>query len=200
MNDQSLQQNGFTLVELLVATLIFSIIIVAIYNVFDLHNRMAARQEEKTAMQQELLSAISQIADDLRMCGYSTGGEKFGFMDATNQKILCARDRISSDQDQAVNATDATIIGYQLAPGDNTIQKYYVDAGTVKWRRTAERISALNFTYFREDGAQITNPETALQDIRMVEISATAVPSPQREGLGIPNRAMTTRVQIRNIH
>ena len=33
MNDQSLQQNGFTLVELLVATLIFNIIITAIYKV-----------------------------------------------------------------------------------------------------------------------------------------------------------------------
>lgn len=198
MNNQSLPQNGFTLVELLVGTLIFSIIITAIYNVFDLHNRMAARQEEKTAMQQELLSTMNQIADDLRMCGYSTGGENFGFMSATKQSILCARDRISTDQPQALNNTDTAIVGYQLNSGDNTIRKYYAK-GAINWVRTAEHISALNFTYFREDGTQISNPETALQDIRMVEISATAMPSPQREGLGIPNRAMTTRVQVRNI-
>ena len=84
-------QHGFTLTELLVSIAVFSIIIVAIYNVFDVHNLMAARQEENTSMQQELLSAMGQMAGELRMCGYATESGNFGITEATAANVACTR-------------------------------------------------------------------------------------------------------------
>lgn len=60
-----------TLIEILVATAIAGVITAAIATLFQVHHRMAMKQEETILMQQELLAATSQIADELRMCGYS---------------------------------------------------------------------------------------------------------------------------------
>ena len=65
------KQSGMTLVEILVAMVMFGIIATGIYNVFRVHNIMAAKQEETTMMQQELLTTVVVISDELRMCGYT---------------------------------------------------------------------------------------------------------------------------------
>lgn len=91
-------QSGFTLVEVLVTTAIVGIIMTGVYNLFNVHNRMAARQEETTLMQQELLSVMEQISDELRMCGYSSSdmiGLGFSNRDTANDP----------DYNRATNAT-----------------------------------------------------------------------------------------------
>lgn len=72
-------QSGLTIVELLVGMVILGIVVTGLYNLFRVHNLMAAKQEETTRMQQELLSVIVQMADDIRMCGYTPNGGSFGF-------------------------------------------------------------------------------------------------------------------------
>jgi Tfp pilus assembly protein PilW len=78
-----------TLVEILVAMTLASVITAAVAMLFQVHHRMAMKQEETTLMQQELLAATSQMAEELRMCGYSpTNAPGFGFMHKPNTASL----------------------------------------------------------------------------------------------------------------
>lgn len=183
-NPYSSTSRGFTLPELLVAMFIFTIIIAAIYNVFDLHNRMAARQEETTSMQQELLAAMSQMTYDLRMCGFSTSNDpRVAFTRATNTEIQCW--------------IGGREIAYQI--NDNTLRYHHDMTEGGGYQPAAENIGDLQFSYFTENGTQIANPNANLAAIRSIEISATATSSPRRAGLQIGNRTMSTRVHVRNV-
>lgn len=179
-------QNGSTLVEILVTLVIVGMIATGIYNIFRVHNLMAARQDETTRMQQELLSSLVQIAEDLRMCGYTTGGGNNGFNATSNAStVIC-----SKDPDLFSNST---LIGYRFNAANNTID--YINA-TGGWEQAATNISSVVFTYFDRNG---TNINAAMADsIRSVDITVTAVASPERSQLRVGTRTLSTRVYCRN--
>ena len=183
-------QSGMTLVEILVAMAILGVIITGIYNLFRVHNLMAARQEETTLMQQELLSALVQMADDLRMCGYAPDGGPFGF-NATQTNataVYCTKN--------ATGAGNDTQIGYRLDAANNEIDFFLNSNAT--WEATASNIAALNLVYLNNNGT-ILNPATDAANIRYVDITATAIASTERSNLNIGNRTMSTRVYCRNM-
>lgn len=200
-----------TLVELLVAIVMMSIVIAALYNLFRVHNLMAAKQEETTLMQQELLSVMVQMADELRMCGYAPDGGTFGFngTGTTNTSVFCTKDTLNPNGvvDNDDNATEYA--GYRInvesdgtpqASPKNELYEYvpYTN-GTIAWEVVATNIGDLQFTYLDSNGDTIANPATNADSIRTVQITATAVPSARRSELGIGNRTMTTSVLCRNI-
>lgn len=184
-------QNGMTLVELLITIVIIGIVASGVYNLFRVHNLMAAKQDETTRMQQELLSSIAQIADDLRMCGYSDSGTNLGFnATATNTTaVLCTKDPTSS--------ANYTEIGYRHNATENIIE--YLLPTNSTWTASAEDISELLFTYYDKDGTLITPAANTVNNIRYIEVSITAIASPQRIALNIGNRTMTTRIYCRNM-
>lgn len=185
------RQSGMTLPELLISIVIVSIIVTGIYNLFRAHNLMAARQEETTRMQQDLLSAIFQISDDLRMCGYSNTGANLGFnATATNAtSVYCAKD--------PTGLGNNTEIGYRYNAANSEIE--YLISATNTWEPVAEDISELSFVYFDSDGNNFIPINSNIGNIRYVEITATAIASPERTALNIGNRTMTTRVYCRNM-
>ena len=186
-------QKGMTLVEILVALVMFAIISTGIYNIFRVHNLMAAKQEETTRMQQELLAALVDISEELRMCGFRPMGfGNFGFnASATNQtSIYCTRGR-------SINNNSTDIISYKRNINNELL--VYISSNNT-WEPAAYNISDINFSYFDSNGTEITNPSaTSIKQIRIVEINATAIPSPERAALGINNRNMHTRVWPRNM-
>lgn len=212
--------SGFTLAEVLIATVTTSIIVAATYALFTTHYRMATIQEEKTLMQQELLAASSQIADELRMCGYSpTGAPGFGFAHmpstgkpgygrATNEtSVYCTLDSQADGKiDESGSGSTRDHVGFRInvlnsgAPKpvpDNVLRKY--DTGSVHWQPLCTNIGDLRFRYFDDKGQPIHDPPGNSDRIRMVEIRITAVPSARRIDLGIGNRTVTTRVLCRNL-
>lgn len=183
-------QSGMTLVEILVAMAILGVIVTGIYNLFRVHNLMAARQEETTLMQQELLSALVQMADDLRMCGYAPDGGTFGF-NATQTNataVYCTKN--------ATGAGNDTQIGYRLDAANNEIDLFLNSNAT--WEAAASNIANLNIVYFDINGNTILNPAANATNIRYVDITATAMASTERANLNIANRTMSTRVYCRN--
>lgn len=209
-----------TLIEILVATAIAGVITAAITTLFQVHHRMAMKQEETTLMQQELLAATSQIAEELRMCGYSpTGAPGFGFKNlpekgkpdygrATNQTaIYCTLDYMGDGKvDESGSGSLWDHAGFRLnvlntgAPKsepDNVLRKY--DTGAVHWQPLCTNIGELRFAYFDNKGESIADPEQNTDKICIVEIKITAIPSSNRANLGIGNRTMATRVTCRNL-
>lgn len=213
------KERGMTLIEILVAMVISGLVISALYSLFQTHLRIAIKQEETTLMQQELLSATAQIADELRMCGYSAQGAKgFGFAHmpdtgspnygrATNETaIYCSLDW-NGDGVINENGTGSLRehVGYRLnvsnngspkSDPDNVLRKY--DTGTVHWQPINTNIGDLSFTYFNAADNVINDPNANMESIRSVRVEITAIPSPSRSGLGIGNRTMSTTVWCRN--
>lgn len=183
-------QSGMTLVEILVAMVMMGIVITGIYNLFRVHNLMAAKQEETTLMQQELLSAMVQMATDLRMCGYNLPGNSGnGFVqNATNAtSVRCTR---------APAPDGSTQIAYVLRP-NNTID--WLNASS-EWVTAAVNIADLNLAYLSRNGTVIDpiNPGDE-NNIRFIDITIVATASDERAGLNIANRTMSTRVYCRNM-
>ncbi|NLW80069.1 MAG: prepilin-type N-terminal cleavage/methylation domain-containing protein [Desulfovibrionales bacterium] len=189
-------QSGLTIVELLVGMVILGIVVTGLYNLFRVHNLMAAKQEETTRMQQELLSVIVQMADDIRMCGYTPNGGSFGFnstsTDATS--IFCTSDTNRNGIVDA-NSTDREQFAYRLS--GNIIEVFEEEEGS--WNSTARDIDGLTLTYFNADGTAFVPTATTIDTIRFVEINATATAAAERSSLNIPNRTMSTRVFCRNM-
>ena len=220
-NKQSLPgQYGMTLIEVLVAMAISSLVMGAIYSIFQSHRRIAAKQEQTSLMQQELLSAMSLISEELRMCGYSAQGTLgFGFLHrpeagapdhgrATNQTaVYCRRDW---NNDGLINESGSGSLrehsGFRLnvandgsakAVADNVLRKY--DTGAVRWQPISTNIGDLRFTYFNAEGAVIPDPQANPGIIRGVKVEITAIPSPLRASLKIGKRTLSTMVWCRNL-
>ena len=186
------EQAGMTLVELLISIIIFGILSTAIYNIFKIHNLMAARQEERTNMQQELLSSIVQISEDLRMCGYKfTAAGSVGFLaNSTNAtSIYCTK--------EASIFSNSTDIGYTFIQPNREI--IFFNNATASWENAANNIENLTLRYMELDGSTIPAITNAtVQNIRSIEISITAAASEERSKLNINDRTMSTMVFIRN--
>lgn len=219
MRIPSQTQHGMTFVEILVALTIIGVITVAVAAIFQIHLHMAMKQEETTLMQQELSAATSQIAEELRMCGYSpTGAPGFGFRHmpttgapdygrATNEtSVYCTLDfKGDGTVDESGSGSLSDHSGFRLdvlnsgepkTEPDHVLRKY--DTGAVHWQPLYTNIGDLRFTYFDARGEVISDPSARTDEIRMVEFKITAIPSPTRNGLGIGNRTMSTRVWCRN--
>lgn len=217
---QPTPQSGLTLVELLVTMLITGVIVSAVYSIFSVHHRMAVRQEETTLMQQELLSAMLRITEEVRMCGFSASGSTtFGFAHrpgigapdygrGTNATaIYCTLDW-NNDDTINENGTGSARehVGYRLnvsnngeakAVADNVLRKY--DTGAVRWQPVNTNIQSIAFTYHDLVGNQIADPSSNVAQIHSVQVTITAIPSGHRAGLGIAPRTMTSMVYCRNI-
>lgn len=209
------KQSGMTLVELLVAMAILGLAMTGIYSVFSTHNRMAAVQEETTRMQQELLTSVVQISDNIRVGGYAPNGGSFGFRNlpgtgnpdygrTTNGTALYCTWDANGNGILDENATENENIAYRLnvnndgserTPRDNILRRY----SSGQWQTVATGIGNLQFEYFDADGVLINNPQANLNKIRNIRLTVTAVASSLRAGLNIGNRTMTTTVLCRNV-
>lgn len=69
MKMNSPKQRGFTLVEILIVMVIFSIVVAAIYSLYLVHLKTAMKQDEVVEVQQNLRIAMDSISRDLKMAG-----------------------------------------------------------------------------------------------------------------------------------
>jgi prepilin-type N-terminal cleavage/methylation domain-containing protein len=209
-----------TLPELLVAMAISAVIVSAAFALFKVHHAMALKQDETTLMQQELGAAMTQMTEELRMCGYSPKGlVPAGFEHrpgngvpdygrVTNRSgVYCTQD---SQQDGKIDENGAGSagdhVGYRLnvrdngspmIPPDNILRKY--DTGAVKWQPLCTNIGALEFIYRDSADRVIPSPDQDIDLIRTVEVRVTAVPSTRRAHLGTGNRTMSSTIWCRNL-
>jgi type IV pilus assembly protein PilW len=175
---------GFSLVEMLVALCIISIISSTSYSFFSSLSKSYATQTVASGVQQRVRSAIDYMIRDIRLAGLDplrTAGS--GVVSASGTAFSFTADKnLDGDTDDA--AEDIT---YSVAGG---ILQLTDDQGTETLSRY---VTDLSFTYSDKDGLVTMN--TA--DIRSVEISMTVRESAGR-GKSV-TRTFNTQVRCRNI-
>jgi len=220
---------GFTLIELMIAVVITSVIAMAIYFSYSSQQRIYIRQEAVVDMQQNLRSGLYLLSQELRLAAYDpTGKAGARIVNATSTSIQFTQDVT----DAAGTATDGD--GALTGPNENITLAF--DAVNSRVTRDTgggpqpfiDNVDFIEFVYTLTDGRQMVNPAASTFNIiSTVEISllvrASApdvnflnrftytTPNPSGSDLGKPinggpyndnflRRFLYTTVQCRNIN
>lgn len=195
-------KQGFTLVELLVAIAITSIVLVSVGKIFISSSRVYTTQDVVAGVQQRLRAVMNFMVRDIRMAGLDPSGmDIFGIEVASAQNIRFAADRNSNgnlddpDISDGIDESDLEKMAYEYDGNNLLEQVLYKANGSEEFRETLiDNVTGLTFTYFNDAGAA----SAVLDDIRTVVISMTVRESAGRD---TPvNRTLTKRVICRNLY
>jgi type IV pilus assembly protein PilW len=199
-NIQGTSSKGFTLVELLIAVVITSIISGAIVVTYQAQNISYTAQNDVAVMQQNIRSGLRSLSRDLRLAGFNPeGAPNVGFVtgvnfsnggsltegistDATNIAFTMDLDGDGNideaaedvNEDDITNLTEMEQVAYRL--NGTNLQRYSTTTGFVEWNTVAEGIERIEFLYILDDDTATTTPAAAdLVRIRSVQISILAL-------------------------
>lgn len=186
-------QQGFSLLEVLISLSVFTIVLFAVYTTFTASHRTFVRGEDKIEVQQTSRVAMGMAASEIRTAGY----------DPSNVMTLMPTTAI-----QVANANTLTLIAD--VDGDNvTDQVTYRFQGTqvirdfTSWNGAAfpfppvsealaDGVTTLTFAYFDSSN----NPTATLANIRRITIGLTV----QETGVGgQQSLPLTMDVRLRNV-
>jgi prepilin-type N-terminal cleavage/methylation domain-containing protein len=211
---QGLNKRGITLIEILVALVVFGFASAGIYRMFIGQSRAYAVQEQVVEVQQDLRAAAVLLTRDLRMAGYKND----------NTSVAVSRPIFPGKYDLTV-ANNAVRIEYEHEgePGNpNTLYTivYYFNAGQVVREFyinnvlnasdvLLEDVAALIFNYGldAEDSGQYDGAVDrwvsagSVNDGRVISIQfiLAAIPDPINPDLEkLSPRTLTTQVALRN--
>lgn len=112
-------QHGFTLLEVLVTSAIFGIVLVAIYTTYAASHTTSVRGENKIELQQNARTGMQQMAREIRMAGYDPSP--------------AIPSQVSQTAIQVANANDITFIADVDANGSTDWVRYRLN-GTQLFR------------------------------------------------------------------
>ena len=164
------QEYGFTLMELLIAMAMSSIVLSAVISTFVVQRKTYAVQEQITEMVQTARAAMDMMGHEIRMAGYNPQGASFCGIQSNDAKL-----RIRADL-RGAGAHDPPD-GDTNDPNEDITYKYYDATNQIK-RKTgtgyfqpfAEHIQAFSFTCLDSTGG----PTTISADIRQIKITICA--------------------------
>jgi len=213
-------QDGFTLVELMVAMSIFLLILVGIFQVFDPSRNAYQVSTRKLDVQQNARVAMDRMARQIRMTGYFPENIDNNNANDLSNSVQVATDAalsVAGDLDGTGASSAYTFCrdssGLRRVSGAiGTGASYTCSNGTLM----AESVTALSFAYFDSANNPVPNPPTAPFNldaqglgaapsfanvaqrsiVRRVVISVTArenVP-----GQGFQTYTLTSDVRLRN--
>lgn len=185
-----IKQSGVTLIELMVALAIASVVLASIVGVYAAVSKSYTTQNVAADVQQVVRASVDFIAEDLMMVGINPNEiANVGFQEATSARIRFTADRdMDGDTDDAFEDITYEIGGNQLQQTDHLGTQTLL-------ANLDEGLSA--FAYLDEDGDTLGDPVADLTDIRSVVVTLT-VSEPAGRSKTV-NRTYTTRVRCRNI-
>jgi prepilin-type N-terminal cleavage/methylation domain-containing protein len=74
-----MRRQGFTMIEMLIAVLVSSVVVAGLYSVFNMQSRQFVYQDLQMEMHQNLRFATDMVTRSVRMAGYGTGGSVTGY-------------------------------------------------------------------------------------------------------------------------
>ncbi len=154
--------DGFTIIELLIAIAIMSIIIGSMFSFSIAQRQYFSLQEEISEMTQNTRAAMDMIAGELVMAGYSPSGAPFSGIPYNASQL-----QIFADLNGNGVVTD---------PNENIIYTY--DIGNMRILRNtgggnqpfSENIQSFVLEYLNKQG----NPTTVTSNVRQVRLTITA--------------------------
>jgi len=167
-------QDGFTLVEMMVAISIFLLILVGVFQVFDPSNRAYLNSQHKLGVQQNGRVAMDTIVRQLRMTGYFPENLDNNTANDVSNRIQAASDTqlaVAGDLDGSGSSSAFTFCldsgGLRVVKGPiGTAASYTCSTGTV----LAESVTALSFAYFDSANTPIPNPPTGPYNLDAVAL------------------------------
>ena len=207
-NNHLYSKTGFSLVELLMALAISSIVLGAIYSVFSITNKNFTTQNVAANVQQSLRSAIGLMARDIRLAGLDPiGTDSFGIEYASQTKIRFTLDSIDSGSGKfngIVDETNFEEVTYDFQ-SNQVVQTLYETAASPNPAVLVSNITNLNFAYLDAANNDLVDyglsparvPDDKLADIRSVEVLITIEePAGRDEPV---SRTLTRKVECRNL-
>jgi len=168
-------QAAFTLIELLITMVIFSVAATAIYTSYLTQQKTYVAQAEVTAMQQNIRAGMYHLERELRMAGFDPHNTaEAGFLIAENDELQLTAD-LNEDGNMLAGTND-----------ENEQVRYAVSDGYLRreiWggglQPLAQNIEVLDLVYLDEDN-DVLNPDLGdvpandLKKIRSVQITMVA--------------------------
>lgn len=192
---------GFSLMELLIASGIVSILLVALAVMFSTGNRVFTRENVTTALQSDVRAALEIMSRDIRMVGYDP--EKTGDFELENASSTRLHFTVDLDGDGVVDPSpsfpDCEVLSYRYsAAGTGAIQVICgegtgsQDPATLIGGEDDLHVTGLDFDYKDSSG----NSTSFKNDMRGVVITITA--EAPAGAVGMITRTYETWVDFRN--
>lgn len=210
---------GFTLVELLVAMLITTIVSVGILSAYTNQQEAQLAQKQVVEMQQSSRAGIYYMTTEIRMAGYDpartagagivnagNGSDSANALIFTYYNAAAAGDTTDNDNDAATADADEVLQAVEYFLFDsNPSGAVTLDLGRRNGARlnaVAENIQTLQFSYLDITGTVMAMPIVAsnLANIRAIQITIVAtVDQNNKDYVGGNGRTLTTTVKCRNL-
>jgi type IV pilus assembly protein PilW len=177
---------GFTIIEVLIAVAISSVLITAIYYTFHSQQRSYTMQSEIAAMEQNLRGGLYLLTKELRAAGYNptqattnnfrfvtsfpAPNNLFAVNYATDHSLVAFT--LDADGSGVIEPNSNEQIAYRFNNAQKTLERFNDTQATPtqKWETVAVNIDAVYFTYFDRNKNIATDPA----NIEYVEISLLA--------------------------
>ena len=169
-------RDGYTLLEILVATAITGVVMGSIYTSFYSQDKSYVTQSEIITMQQNLRGGMSLMMKEIRMAGCDpTGKANAGIVRASPNLVsftLDIRGEDANDPPDGDTSDPNERITYTLYDSNRDGVNDTLGRRTGGGRNTpaAENMDGLNFVYLDENGT----PTSVLSEIRSIEVTLLA--------------------------
>ncbi len=192
---------GFTLVELLVALLLFSLLLLALYRFFLGHLYTLRSQSVRLDTLEYARAVMDLMSRDIRQAGYNPLASP-----ACGRVVVAEADCLAFEAD-----TDEPPDG-NCSGGDESIT-YHLEGGTIKRRLGSPSCSggeslldlpsgsrvSLEFSYFAAAGGPLGRSPVDLGGIKRVRLRVSiGVPHPDPRLGGLMDMVLTSSVTLRN--
>jgi len=176
-------EDGFTLVELMVTVLLTAIAVISIYRGYTSFSQAADAQQQLIEMQQNLRIGMSWLANDIRKAGMNEEDDTVaGFIAATGTSVefsmdldsggVYDSDTVDNDDDGLTDEDDESRIGDGDVDDDGERIQYYLTTSAIDtstndlvrqvWTSGAyvaqtviTNVDALDFVYFDKDDNEL---------------------------------------------
>ena len=208
-------EKGFSLIELLIAIAIASIVITATYGLFINYRRSNTLQTVSTDVQQDLRAAIMLMEQEIRGAGFNpkhvaglgiqSGSDATTIIFTSDNDFngLIAQDDLATAGDELASSPDEWITyGYNPATRQLTRSSMQADGtqfGTQIQQTVLDNVAGLTFEYRDEDFQPFVTPvpSASLADIRSVYVRIQMV---RGTSYGDVDRTAETRIYCRNLN
>jgi type IV pilus assembly protein PilW len=188
---KQVRQSGFTLVELMVAMAISSVVLGLVVATLYSQQKNHVTQDALVDMQQSVRAALEVMGSDLKMAGYDptgTAGATFLIADRAELQFQVDLNGDGDFVDAVLGSDPGEVIRYALtndaardgvADGTPCDLGRELDGGGLQV--LAENIDALNFIYFDRNGIELPTPVADRSQISSVQVTIIA-----RSGRTVP--------------